>query len=439
MQTPMKQNKKKETPMYRLNRAQKIGAFALLASTFHQITPLDRVHFYYANPFWKEPRFERPYLLTFNTSGWRGSTCEGQNCRGKKTGVLNIYGTHNMKRLGENVPDKDPSLPENMILDALQQVEGNHCFAHLNFSGKFRTAGTELSLLQNFTHGFFLQLDVPVRFLEIRNICYTDLSPSLPATPNKTQPEWQSFLGAFQSILKLYELDIRTCRNKGFGDFSILFGWTKNYENTEYFDFIDWTVKFGPLFPTGKRKNIHSVFSLPLGYDGHWGLSACFDLSAGLFEWLTFGGHLQVLPLFPRTKTIRMKTAAQQSGMIKLSKGCAKVKPGIVTHAGVFLQADHITHGLSLTTGYSYARQGNKKICPCNTKKFNPAIVNSDQMFKKWTVHTVHFQADYDFMQEHHTVGAQVGVFVDWHVGGTRTFKTNRSGILVGFDFLLKG
>jgi len=133
-----------------------------------------------------------------------------------------------------------------------------------------------------------------------------------------------------------------------------------------------------------------------------------------------------------------MKTDVNQSGMIKLAKGYARVNPGLVVHAGAFLQADHVAHGLSITTGYSFARQGNTKIRPCNTTTFNEAIVNTDEMFKKWAVHTVHFQADYDFMEEHHRFGAQVGVFVDWHVGGIRTFKTNRSGVVIGFDFLLK-
>ena len=424
--------------MFSSHKIKKILAITLLTSTFQQSLTIDRVHFHTANPFWCEPRFEKPYLLSIDINGWRGSTCEGYGKCNQKQNILNIYGLYNMKDLGKNVPDKDPNLIENIVLDELQQIESNNCFGNLAFSGKLRTAGTKISFVQNFTKGFFGMIHVPIRILEIRNICYTDLSPDEPATPNKTNTKWQAFLAGFIDILNLYDLNIKSCRQKGFGDLSILAGWTKNYEDTEYLDFIDWTVKAGILFPSGKEQNINNVFSLPIGYNGHWGMPMFFDLSIGLYEWLTFGTHLQILPLFNRTKTIHMKTDTEQSGMIKLAKGSAKIKPGLVSHLGFFIQADHIARGLSLTTGYSYAHQGNYKILPCEPRKFNTTIANTDEQLKKWSIHTIHFKADYDFMKEKNRIGARIGFFVDWHAGGKRTFKTNRSGVLFGIDCLLK-
>jgi len=337
-----------------------------------------------------------------------------------------------MHALGKKVPDKDPTKQENIVLDNLQQVEATDCFGHLSFNGRFREAGVNLLLTQNFDHGIFAQLDIPIRRLEVRNVSYSDCSA------DKKDPNWQAFLASFSSILTLYELDIRSCKQTGIGDMSLLLGWTRNYEETEYLDFIDWTLKTGVLFPTGEKRSIQNAFSLPNGYDGHWGIPLCGDVSIGLFEWITLGLHLQLLPLVKKTGMVRMKTACEQSGMIKLAKGYAQIKPSMVTHVGCFAQADHIIRGLSLTIGYSYAHQGSTKICPCDDQAFSPEVVNTDQMFKSWSVHTVHFQADYDFTKEHHRVGARVGVFVDWHVGGKRTFKMNRSGPFIGLDFLLE-
>jgi len=423
--------------------AKKIGAIILLAGHFGKTHTLDRVHFYAANRFWEEPRLEKPYLLSTDLAIWRGSTCEGRDaCRCtkdcKKPNILNIYGTYNMHALGKNVPDKDPTKPENIVLDNLQQIEAKDCFGHLSFTGKFRMAGGEMLLTQNFKRGFFIQLHLPIRCLEVRNICYTDLSSSGPASPNKTEPEWQEFLAAFRSILTLYDLNISSFKKTSAGDISLLVGWTRNYEDTERLDFVDWTIKTGVLFPSGKKRNPNKVFSIPTGYDGHWGIPISFDLSIGLYEWITLGTHLHIIPLLKRIGTVRMKTAPEQSGMIKLAKGTAKIKSGLVTQVGLFAQADHIISGLSLTTGYSYAYQGNKKICPCETEKFNSSVVNNDEMFKKWSVHTIHFKVDYDFTKEKNRIGSRLGIFVDWHVGGKRTFKTNRFGPQLGLDFLLE-
>ena len=97
-----------------------------------------------------------------------------------------------MHSLGKNVPDKDPARQENIVLDNLQQVEAAGCFGHLSFAGKFREAGINLLLTQNFDHGIFVQLDIPIRRLEIRNVSYSDctLQPG-QGTPNRTNPEWQ--------------------------------------------------------------------------------------------------------------------------------------------------------------------------------------------------------------------------------------------------------
>ena len=55
------------------------------------------------------------------------------------------------------------------------------------------------------------------------------------------------------------------------------------------------------------------IFSLPLGYDGHYGFPISTDIGFGLYEWLTIGGHFDALLLAKNDQTVRVKTAADQS------------------------------------------------------------------------------------------------------------------------------
>jgi len=217
-----------------------------------------------------------------------------------------------------------------------------------------------------------------------------------------------------------------------------MLGWTMNYEATEVVDFVDMTVKAGALFPSGKKRDPDKVFSLPHGYDGHFGLPFAFDIAVGFYEWLTVELHVDALVLFKHTRCLRMKTACEQSGMIKLAKGRATVDPGLIVQAGGYVQADHVVRGLSLTVGYSFSHRGDDKVCPCDTETFNTFIASSDEMFKRWKRHTLHFKAEYDFTKEDSRFGPRIGLFYNWHLKGERTFKTNTVGASFGLDITLK-
>ncbi|MCK5633174.1 hypothetical protein KAH94_05460, partial [bacterium] len=270
------------------------------------------------------------------------------------------------------------------------------------------------------------------------NIGYKDLSPDSPSVPNKNNSTWQSFLLQFNSILKQYDLDICSYKKTHMGDASFLIGWAKNYEETEVLDFVDTTIQTGVLAPTGEQQNPNKVFSLPHGYNGHVGIPLIFDMAFGFYEWLTCAVHADTLILLQSTKELRMKTAYEQSGFIKLAKGNAKICPGLIANVGGYVQADHFAGGLSLTVGYSFAYQSDTTIEPCDTSLFNKNIVNSDEQYKSWKRNTLHLKAEYDFTKKDTRFGPRLAIFYNWHLTGKRTFKTNTGGASFGLDIALK-
>lgn len=413
-----------------------INLIILLLVSSNSIFAWDNLHFYRASFFFGEPRFERQALTTLNIRAGAGSTHEGRDSCSRKVCLLNIFGPQVMFKLGENVPCKDLTTPEDVTLQLLEEEPARNGFGLFSYGGKFKTAEVDLQLYQNLVKGFFLELYIPIRKLEIKDICCTDLSSDCPSCPNNGNLIWQSFLNQYNAILNKYCLCPAGVNHTGIGDTSLIMGWAINYEETEHLDFIDFMVQAGVLFPTGRKSNPNIIFDLPQGYNGHYGFPLNISVAFGLYEWFTFGGHLMALPFKHRTEELLMKTSVAQNGFIKLAKGCAEVDHGSLWQAGLYVKADHAIRTLSLLFGYSYSSERKSTLHPLDTKIFEPSVVNSDSMLLGWNMHTIHFIAEFDFLKECSFWGPRFGLFGNFIVGGKRIFNTNMAGGTLGIDLV---
>lgn len=255
----------------------------------------DNAHFYRATNFFGEPRFERPWLSTFDVYASYGSTSRGFNSEHHKVPLLDIYGPYNMQLLGVGVPGKDFSNISDVILEELSLLPARGSFGYLSYDGHFKLTELNFFYVQNFAHGIFFQFHTPVRFMNITDISFCDLSPNDCQEPNVNNPLWQAFLTDFNSILNQYCLCAGSVNERGIGDASLQLGWTLNYQETEVLDFVDLTIKSGYLIASSKKQNPNNVFSIPLGYNGHAAIPLSFDAALGTYDWLTIGGHMGAL------------------------------------------------------------------------------------------------------------------------------------------------
>lgn len=399
---------------------------------------IDNVHFYRANHFWGEPRFERPWLMSWDTNiGWAHAT-NGRNGDGKTTSVLDIYGFHNMQFLGKNVPNLDPANPLDAILIDLAALPQNGTFGELSYSARFSLIETVFDIYQNIYNGFFLQAYLPVRKLEFSKIRFEDLSPDdTSTTPNVTNPTWQSFLQNMPAIFQRHKLSTKPLHTVGVGDFSILGGWARNYENTTYLDYVDVDAKIGVLFPTGKQRNPYQVFSLPTGYNGHWGVPLKFNVALGLYEWITIGMHLGALFFVEKTETIRVKTDAEQSGLFYIPAPEVKFDEGSILDFSLYFKADHFYRGLSFLAGYSYNHK-EKDCIELKKNDFDITIFTHDQRFAGYDQQVFHFLIEYDFAEDLDHNASRVGFFYNRIVGGKRIYNANLKSFNWGIETLWK-
>jgi hypothetical protein len=406
---------------------------ALLVSS--AIAAIDNPHFYRAtNAIFNEPRIENDHLTSFDATLAGGSTTKSRNSCHDIVPLFDLYGTTNIRTLALNIPNQDPTNPYQHILDNLATITADNPFGTLSIDGTFKIIESNLSYTHNLPKGFLLYFHLPVRNLQIQHPTFTDFSPNAPAIPNKNNPEWQQFLHNFTPIMNHYGINTCPTSQTGIGDFTTLIGITHNYQDTKVLDFIDGTIALGVLAPTGKKKNENKLFSLPLGYNGHWGFPVNGMISIGTYEWITLGAYAHGLFFLKNNRSMRLKTAEQQSGIIKLAIDNTTVTKGAIWNTGIVFKADHFIYGLSFMAAYSYAGEQKNHLTPCNPDLFNTTIVNSDPMLKGWNMHTVHLVAEYDFAKQNSKMGPRLGAFYNCQVRGTRVFKTNVAGGSFGLD-----
>ena len=398
------------------------------------VLAIDNYHFYRPPFRTDEPRFEQPWLTSIDVQLGGGSTDEARDPCGDETCLLNLHGAHAMHKLGTGVPGLDPANNLDKILLDLAAVPDRAGFGDLTFHGDFTIREYVINVHQNFNHGFFGQMYLPIRSLEIKRVGFVDQSPENSAMPNQQTAEWQQFLDNFSAILARHGLFMCPVDESGVGDISFLLGWTINKQDTEVFDFLDATIKIGLLISTSDKTPLNNPFNLPLGYNGHTGVPLSFAGAAGLFEWLTLGVHVEGLFLTKETQEVRIKTAPEQNGFIKLARTTAEVDPGSIWHFGTFLKVDHILRRLSIVLGYSYTKQDPTRLCPCTPGAFDAELANTDATLQKWHQHTIHLLGEYDFAHEGNTFHPRLRLLVNTIVRGKRIFDLSVGGIGLGLE-----
>ncbi len=417
---------------------------ACIASS--QLWAIDNAHFYRATNLFFEPRLERDYLTSFDLFLQSGSTRDARNRDHDTVPLFDIYGTSDMHELAVGVPCKDLSNPLDLIIQQLSLLpsrcvtSNDACkdiskFANYSIGGKFSVMESFISLAQNIKRGFFFHFFFPIRRLKVSDVCFCDISPTDNTCPNINTPIWQAFKNNFDDILARYCLSRECYSLTNIGDVSLDIGWTHSFQKTEVLDFVDTTFKFGIIIPSGEERCEDRIFSIPFGYNGHFGATLSGDLAFGAFDWLTLGAHFDAMVFGNKTKEIRLKTGQAQSGMIKLAKGCSKVERGSQWEVGGYLKLDHFVRGLSFIVGYSFVSKNKDIVTPEDCEKFDLGIANTDQALFGYKMHTVNFFVEYDFSQENKIVGPRIAGYYNWVVGGERIFTTNVGGANFGVEF----
>lgn len=175
-----------------------------------------------------------------------------------------------MQLLGAGLPNKDLSDPYDITLTQLALLPRSCDFGCYLFDGRFSIVDGAMTWTHNYSHGFFSQVHLPLRWIRISDVSFCDVSSTDSCCVNQANPIWQTFINNLCPLLKHYNRTIAGYDKKGVGDLVLIAGWGFNYEETEELDFIDLSLRMGVLVPTSARTKPERVFDIPLGYNGQW-------------------------------------------------------------------------------------------------------------------------------------------------------------------------
>lgn len=382
------------------------------------------------------------WFQKMDSNTFYGDSHSAWDKNGNSTNILNDTGAYDLQEAFQNVDLSNVKNPELGIVQNVKGLIANDANDFkLRFDGKFETWETNYQIRKNIKWGLFLEGSVPIRSLKVKDITYTDLTTGLNAG---NQAEWAQFINNFDNVLNEfgYKPHNTTFSKTGLGDISVSVGWEDVFEKRDKNGNDKLTIwlaaRAGILCPTGEREKTDYVFSMPTGYNEHWGLTSSLELDMGVLPWLSvdfFGGFTWFFD--GNRRETRMKTSASQVGHMIMEKGIAKEDMGTLWYLGSDVKFDHFWRGLSAIVGYSYNRQEDTELTPDDTARFTKSVVNSYTRLQSWYTHVLHFMLDYDIslhMDKDSKWAPRVNVFFNLPVDGRNAYKTETFGAGFGID-----
>lgn len=382
-------------------------------------------------------RYDRDCLTSFefNVSGGRAK--EAYNGNKDRVNVLRLYGLNDIAKMGLNALGDPAASVLNFDLNDVI-VRGGATLANglgVYYDGKFTMFEGNFYFAQNFCKGFFIEANLPIKKLEVKDLVVTDgsVAAEISTIPGLSSP-WEKVKGELTELLALYDLSDAAASRTGAGDMALNLGWTHNNDDLENLDFLDTTIRVGLSLPTAKKRNEDKAFEIALGHDGHFAMGTTFDMAFGIYDWVTVGTHIGGLFFFKKTKEMRMNTTVGQNGFFKLLKGNAKRDMGNLWDVAAFAKADHIFKGFSMTFGYNYVHKDKDILTPENTNRFSTVAANDDVQLVGYSAHNITLGLEYDMSKNDCPHHPYIKLFYSHPLKGKYIFKTDVGGGAVGFN-----
>lgn len=377
-------------------------------ASVQQLSAMDNMHWYRARLWNNEPRSSKACYQSFDMLFGGGSTTHGFDKHGEKTNIFGIYGPEDLTKLGIIIP----SISDDRL--------------KANFGSRFQLWEVQLQGTWNFTHGLFARAHLPIRIMRIH-----DIKPFSTFGYDSTV-EWKEVNRQLDTVFKEHNLQAHEVSKTGPGDLSLLLGYSHTSYATCNLDYLDFCFQTGVLFPTGSKRDLKNPFSIPLGYNGHFGLPLIGDLATGVWDWLTVGLHAEGLVLFKGNETFRPVSYNDQPFIRLTDPVERKVKPGNLWDISWYLKADHVVCGFSLLFGFSHDQQQAASI-----EYFNDDVFKTlhDPSLEGWNMNVIHALAEYDWSTEDNHHGPRIQFSYDFIINGRNILNTSMIAGALGIDF----
>lgn len=250
----------------------------------------------------------------------------------------------------------------------------------------------------------------------------------------------QLLLDSFRRTVRTLgqDLDINGWSRVGIGDLTILFEWTRDFEQAkEVLKNVRLNGRVGPSFPIGKRTNEDLLVAFPFGNDGCTAVVFGGSLEVLLGCYIRCGMDVELTHLFGNTRERRIKIDRDQTELLLLRKACAYIDPGLIQHFNLYLGAYDLYGGLYLNFNYEFYKHGDNRLS-LTSNNFSNNIANTAISLEGWTSHHAIFKLGYDFASvvgNDACVIPRVTAYTRIPIEGTRVILDSSVGLMLSCDF----
>lgn len=336
--------------------------------------------------------------------------------------------------------------PMAMLLNDMQAAAGgmlteNDTRGHFHLTGDFDfTAGFGMFARYHFPHNFSFGVYVPFYAMSLKNIEFQDVTSDSMLDINDVVVKDMLTDSFFAKVTEFDpSLDLRNGWDRvGIGDVTLLAEWYRDFPQAKpVLKNVALDVRAGLTLPTGFKKEVDELFSIPFGNDGGVGIIAGGGIQVTWFDRIRGGVDFEFLQLFGSTRTRRIKTHQDQTDFFLLAKERVHKDFGFTQRYNLFFEFNPIVCGLSASAAYQFFKHSKDTLALCSPR-FSNIAANTAKSLKEWTMHHVIFKIAYDFqyMADKYTAfRPQITAFYKLPFNGKRALLVNTAGVAVSLNF----
>ena len=391
--------------------------------------------------------------ISFNVLSGRAK--KAYNHDRKKVTLLDTFGQHNLSFAGIVQDDTNTlrtlavsptanaawnflDAMTQEVITALRNGTSLGTYGEVEFAATFSCTQGSITLTTPSHNNFYGQVSIPFLQARFSPVTLADLTDLTPTTGNngfhKGNANWTNFLASGPSILQYYNLTSTQYTSGGIADIEV----TLHYLH-ECNDKYQADLQAGLVLPTGKHKNENSIFSLPVGYDGHVGFKLGGALEAEC-KWFSLAGSVDATVFTSHTQLMRIKTYEGQNGFLFLARNKTRRKKYPVVNAEVHVIRDCSVGYGSISLGYLFNYAGKSTLSFPDTtfadgNNFNVAIANTDRRLESWYRHSIQGSVSLALDRKKNHVGGQIGFMFTIPLAGKNIFSTRGYGVEAGLTY----
>jgi len=246
--------------------------------------------------------------------------------------------------------------PVGQMLGSLDFINDDGTRGHFIPTCDMNAFGTSIFSRVFLPHDLNLNFFMPFYQMHLKNVKFEDRTLDCDSTDRCAKKLFTD--NALKHAKDLGKLNFDGWQRTGPGDLVALLEWSKNFEQSKpWLKNVHVNLRGGFTLPTGLQKDEDTLFSIPFGNDGGWGILFAGGMDLKFGNYVKLGFDAQFIQAFGNTKDRRIKTSKAQTNFFLLPKVKTYKEFGMNERFNLYFETYRFLYGLSFRVAYEFLKQ----------------------------------------------------------------------------------